>query len=73
MKLDKLKADKNLRGPIFLKPVQVIVTVPMGDAVRPVAKDITSSRVYEPIIAPNKLPPPNPHSVDAVSLWKPVS
>jgi hypothetical protein len=33
MKLDKLKAGKVLRGPIFPKPVQGIVVPAMGDAV----------------------------------------
>ena len=38
MKLDDLKANKVLWGPIFPEPVQVIVTIPMGDAVKLVGK-----------------------------------
>lgn len=48
MKLDELKAEKILRGPIFHEPVQVVVTVPMGDAVKIVAKGVSSARVYDP-------------------------
>jgi len=44
-----------LRGPIFPEPVQVIVTIPMGDAVKLVAKGLNTSRVYEPILTPDKL------------------
>src|SRR5207237_2963732 len=36
-------------------PVQVIVTIPMGDAVKLVAKGLNTSRVYEPILTPDKL------------------
>src|SRR2546426_2895594 len=55
MKLDELKANKILHGPIFPEPVQVIVTIPMGDAVKLVAKGLNTSRVYEPILTPGKL------------------
>src|SRR2546428_7956363 len=55
MTIDQLKADKILRGPIFPEPVQVIVTIPMGDAVKLIAKGLNTSRVYEPILTPGKL------------------
>src|SRR5437762_8622910 len=55
MKLDDLKANKVLRGPIFPEPVQVIVAIPMGDAVKLVAKGLNTSRVYEPILTPAQL------------------
>src|SRR6266446_2765917 len=55
MTIDQLKADKILRGPIFPEPVQVIVIIPMGDAVKLVAKGLNTSRVYEPILTPDKL------------------
>ena len=38
MTIDQLKPNKILRGPIFPEPVQVIVTLPMGDPVKLVAK-----------------------------------
>jgi hypothetical protein len=34
MKPDELRPNKILRGPLFPEPVQVIVTVPMGDGVK---------------------------------------
>jgi hypothetical protein len=55
MKLDDLKANKILRGPIFPEPVQVIVTIPMGDAVKLVGKGINTGKVYEPMLTPEKL------------------
>src|SRR5881409_1352634 len=55
MTIDQLKANKILRGPIFPEPVQVIVTIPMGDAVKLVAKGVNTSRVYEPILTPDNL------------------
>ena len=35
MTVDQLKPNKILRGPIFPEPVEVIVTVPVGNAVKP--------------------------------------
>jgi len=55
MTIDQLKANKILRGPIFPEPVQGIVTIPMSDAVKLVAKGLNTSRVYEPILTPDKL------------------
>src|SRR6266568_1756911 len=55
MKADQIKPNKVLRGPIFPEPVQVIVTIPMGDAVKLIAKGLNTSRVYEPILTPEKL------------------
>ena len=55
MTIDQLKPNKVLRGPIFPEPVQVIVTIPMGDAVKIVAKGVNTSRVYEPVLTPDQL------------------
>jgi hypothetical protein len=55
MTIDQLKPNKILRGPIFPEPVQVIVTLPMGDAVKLIAKGVNSSRVYELILTPDQL------------------
>src|SRR2546428_773840 len=55
MTIDHLKANKVLRGPIFPEPVQVIVTIPMGSAVKLVAKGLNTGKVYEPVLTPEKL------------------
>lgn len=55
MTIDQLKPNKVLRGPIFPEPVQLIVTIPMGDAVKLVGKGLNTSRVYEVILTPDKL------------------
>src|SRR6266403_5795803 len=50
MNIDQLKPNKVLRGAIFPEPVQIIVVIPMGDAVKLVGKGVNTSRVYEPIL-----------------------
>src|SRR5216684_4521125 len=55
MMLSQIKPNATLTGPIFPEPVQVIVVVPMGDAVKLIAKGLQTSRVYEPILTPDKL------------------
>jgi superfamily II DNA or RNA helicase len=55
MTIEQLKPNKILRGPIFPEPVQIIVTIPMGDSVKIVAKGLTTSKVYEPILSPEKI------------------
>ncbi|MBI2946277.1 MAG: DEAD/DEAH box helicase family protein [Verrucomicrobia bacterium] len=55
MTIDQLKPNKVLRGPIFPEPVQVIITIPMGDAVKLVGKGVNTGKVYEPILTPEKL------------------
>jgi SNF2 family DNA or RNA helicase len=55
MTIDQLQPDKVLQGPIFPEPVQVIVVVPMGSAVKVVGKGINSGRVYEPILTMENL------------------
>jgi Protein NO VEIN, C-terminal len=48
MKLDQLKTDKILRGPIFPEPGQVIIAVPMGEAVKLVGKGVkTGNRGFD--------------------------
>src|SRR5687768_2368829 len=51
----QIRPNAVLTGPIFPEPVQVIVVVPMGDAVKLIAKGLRSSRVYEPILTPDQL------------------
>lgn len=55
MTIDQLKPNKIVRGPIFHEPVQVIVTVPMGNAVKLVARGVNPSRAYDLILTPDKL------------------
>jgi superfamily II DNA or RNA helicase len=50
MTVDQLKPNKILQGAMFPEPVQVIVVIPMGDAVKLVGKGVNTSRVYEPIL-----------------------
>ena len=47
MKLNELKPNKVVRCPNFPEPVQIIVCIPMGDAVKLIAKGLNTSRVYE--------------------------
>ena len=55
MNLAELKPNKILRGPLFPEPVQVIVTVPMGDGVKLVGKGLQTSKVFEVVLTPEKL------------------
>ncbi len=55
MTADQLKPTKILRGPIFPEPVEVIVTVPMGDAVKLVGKGLQSGKVVEVVLSHDKL------------------
>ena len=45
MILDQLKPNKILRGPLFAEPVEVIVTVPMGAAVKLVGRGVQTGMV----------------------------
>ncbi|HYG35695.1 MAG TPA: helicase, partial [Clostridia bacterium] len=55
MKLEELKPDKILRGPLFPEPVQVILATPMGAGVKLVSKGLQTSKVYELVLTPEKL------------------
>jgi hypothetical protein len=55
MQRDQLKPNVILRGPIFPEPVQVIVAVPMGDAVKVVAKGLRTGQVHEPVLNAEQL------------------
>ena len=50
MLLDQLKPNIIVQGPIFPEPVQIIISIPMGDSVKLVGKGIKSQKVYEPIL-----------------------
>ena len=45
-----LKPNTIVRGPIFPEPVQVIVAMPMGEAVKLIGKGLQSGKVHEPIL-----------------------
>jgi superfamily II DNA or RNA helicase/tetrahydromethanopterin S-methyltransferase subunit G len=55
MQREQLKPNVILRGPIFPEPVQVIVAVPLGDAVKVIAKGLTTGQVHEPVLNAEQL------------------
>ena len=55
MEAEDLKPNKILVGTFSPEPVQIIVCVPMGSAVKLIAKGLNTSRVYEPILTPEQL------------------
>src|SRR5215472_16713727 len=55
MEHGQLKANVILRGPIFPEPVQVLVVVPLGDAVKIVAKGLKTGQVHEPVLNAEQL------------------
>lgn len=55
MRQEQLKPNVILRGPLFPEPVQVIATVPMGDAVKLYAEGLKTGRVHEPILSAEQL------------------
>ena len=55
MTLDQLKPNKILRGPLFAEPVEVIVTVPVGAAVKLVARGVHTGKVVDIILTEEKL------------------
>lgn len=50
MKLEELRANVVVRGPLFPEPVQIIIVLPMGLSVKLVGKGTQSNSVYEPIL-----------------------
>ena len=55
MTLDQLKPHKILRGPLFAEPVEVLVTVPMGDAVKLLGRGLLTTTVVDIILTEEKL------------------
>jgi superfamily II DNA or RNA helicase len=53
--INQLKPNTVLRGSLFPEPVQVIIAVPMGAAVKLIGKGLRSSQVYEPILSLEQL------------------
>lgn len=55
MLIDQLKPNIIVKGPIFPEPVQIIVSMPMGDSVKLIGKGLKSHKVYEPILTTEQL------------------
>jgi hypothetical protein len=51
MHIDQLKPNVVVRGPLFPEPIQVILTIPMGHAVKLIGKGLTTGHVHEPILS----------------------
>ena len=51
MHIDQLKPHVVVRGSLFPEPIQVIVTIPMGHAVKLIGKGLTTGQVHEPILS----------------------
>lgn len=50
MRVDQIKPNVIVRGPIFPEPVQVIASIPMGESVKLIGKGLTTGQVHEPIL-----------------------
>ena len=50
-----LKPNMIVRGPILPEPVQVIVTIPMGDSIKLIGKGLRTGQVHEPILSSEQL------------------
>lgn len=55
MDIDQLKPNVIVRGPIFPEPVQIIITVPLGDSIKLVGKGLNTGQVHEPVLSPEQL------------------
>jgi superfamily II DNA or RNA helicase len=55
MNVGDLRQNVTVYGPLFPEPVQVIVTMPMGDSVKLIGKGTRTNRVYEPILSVEQL------------------
>jgi superfamily II DNA or RNA helicase/tetrahydromethanopterin S-methyltransferase subunit G len=55
MNRELLKPNIVLKGPMFPEPVQVIVAVPLGQAVKVIAKGLRTGQVHEPVLNDEQL------------------
>lgn len=55
MKIDQLKPNIIIRGPIFSEPVKIITTIPMGDSVKFIGKGMNTGKVHGPILNSEQL------------------
>jgi SNF2 family DNA or RNA helicase len=44
-----------VRGPFLPEPVEVIVTIPMGDALKLIGRGVTTGISYDPVLSPSQL------------------
>ena len=51
----QLKADTIVTGPAFAEPVQVITTIPVGDAVKLIGKGLRTNQVHEALLTHEQL------------------
>src|SRR5208283_4440706 len=47
---EHLKAGAIVTGPMFPEPVEVIVTIPMGESIKLIGKGLKTGKVHEPIL-----------------------
>lgn len=50
MRLDQLKPNVIVRGPIFPEPVQVLAVVPMGKSIKLIGKGLKTGQAHEPVV-----------------------
>ncbi len=50
MRIEQIKPNVIVRGPLFPEPVQVIVSIPMGTSIKLVGKGLVAGQVHEPIL-----------------------
>ena len=50
MKIENLKPNIIVSGPIFPEPVQVIVATTIGESVKVIGKGLNSGQVHEPVL-----------------------
>jgi len=55
MNAEDLKPNKVLRGPIFSEPVQILVSTPLGDAIKVIGRGLHSGKVVDVILTPAQL------------------
>lgn len=53
--INKLRPNVIVRGTLFPEPVQIITTIPLGDAVKLIGKGLNSKQVYEPVLNAEQL------------------
>lgn len=55
MKIEELKPNVIVKGPIFPEPVQVILVTHIGNSVKLIGKGLNSGQVHEPVLSPDQL------------------
>ena len=55
MRVDDLRQNVTVYGPLFPEPVQVILAMPLGNSIKLIGKGIRTGKVYEPILSVDQL------------------